>query len=42
MYKYKIYALINGETLPEGKIFECEIKKMGFDEQAKRGFAPIQ
>ncbi|MDP2638429.1 MAG: hypothetical protein Q8P26_05195 [Candidatus Levybacteria bacterium] len=42
MYKYKIYALIHGETLPEGKIFECEIKKMGFDEQAKRGFAPIQ
>ena len=42
MYKYKIYALIHGETLPEGKIFEGEIKKMGFDEQAKRGFAPIQ
>lgn len=42
MYKYKIYALIHGETLTEGKIFECEIKKMGFDEQAKRGFSPIQ
>lgn len=40
--KYRIYALIHGETLPEGKIFECEIKKMSFVEQKKRKFAPIQ
>jgi len=40
--KYRIYALTLGETLPLGKIFECEIKKMSFDEQAKRSFAPIQ
>ncbi len=42
MLKYRIYALIHGETLIEGKIFECEIKKMDFDEQAKRKFSPIQ
>lgn len=42
MSKYRIYALIHGETLPEGKIFECQIKKMDFDEQAKRKFSPIQ
>ncbi len=40
--RYRIYALIHGETLTEGKIFECEIKKMSFGEQAKRKFAPIQ
>lgn len=42
MSKYRIYALIHGETLPEGKIFECEIKKMSFSDQRKRKFAPIQ
>jgi len=42
MKKYRIYALIHGETLPEGKIFECEIKKMSFEEQKKRKFAPIK
>ena len=42
MHKYRIYALIHGETLPEGKIFECEIRKMGFDEQIERNFSPIQ
>ncbi len=42
MSKYRIYALILGETLPEGKIFECEIKKIDFDKQAKRKFSPIQ
>ncbi len=40
--KYRVYALIHGQTLMEGKLFECEIKKMEFDEQAKRKFAPIQ
>jgi len=42
MSKYRIYALIHGETLLEGEIFECQIKKMNFEEQAKRGFTPIQ
>ncbi len=42
MSKYRIYALIHGETLPKGKVFECEIKKMSFDEQKRRGFSPVQ
>lgn len=42
MNKYRIYALIHGQVIREGKIFECEIKHMDFDEQTKRGFAPIQ
>lgn len=42
MKKYRIYALIHGETLPEGVFFECEIKKMSFEEQEKRNFAPIK
>ena len=42
MSKYRTYALIHGETLPTGKIFDCEIKKMSFDEQERRKFSPIQ
>jgi len=42
MSKYRIYALIHGETLPEGKMFECEIKKISFEEQERRKFSPIQ
>ena len=42
MSKYRIYALIHGETLPEGKIFECEIRKMTFGEQKRRSFSPVQ
>lgn len=42
MPKYRVYALIHGETLPTGKIFNCEIKKMSFAEQSKRNFAPIE
>ena len=42
MHKYRVYALIHGETLLEGKKFECEIRKMDFDEQIKRNFSPIQ
>lgn len=42
MSKYRIYALIHGETLPEGKIFECQIKKISFEEQERRKFSPIQ
>lgn len=42
MSKYRIYALIHGETLPRGKIFECEIRKMTFGEQKQRNFSPIQ
>ena len=40
--KFRIYALIIGETLPEGKILGSEIKKMDFAVQEKRKFAPIQ
>ncbi len=42
MKKFRIYALIYGENLPVGKIGECEIKKMSFDEQEERSFKPIQ
>ena len=42
MSKYRTYALIHGETLPTGKIFNCEIKKMSFEEQKRRNFFPIQ
>lgn len=40
--KYRIYALIHGEILPKGKIFGCEIRRMSFAEQKRRGFSPIQ
>ncbi len=39
---YRIYALIIGQILLEGKIFDCEIKKMSFAEQKRRKFFPIQ
>lgn len=39
---YRIYALIHGETIPEGEIFGCKIKKMDFEEQKKRKFSPIR
>jgi hypothetical protein len=42
MHKYRIYALIHGQVLKEGKIFDCEIRKMDFEEQSKRSFSPIQ
>ncbi len=42
MLMYRIYALIHGETLPEGEVLGCEIKKMSFSEQQKRKFTPIQ
>ena len=42
METYRIYALIHGQILPEGNITDCVIKKMSFEEQATREFAPIQ
>jgi len=42
MKKYRIYALIIGQVLPKGKLFDCKIKKMNFLEQRKRKFVPIQ
>jgi len=39
---YRIYALVIGEVLTPGKIFDCEIKKISFEEQKKRLFSPIQ
>ncbi len=42
MQSYRIYALILGQTLKIGDVFECVIGKMSFDEQVERTFAPIQ
>lgn len=42
MNRYRVYALIHGQTLPVGKIQDCEIKEMSFDEQHKRKFSPIK
>lgn len=39
---YRIYALIIGQILSQGKIFDCEIKKMSFAEQKRRNFFPVQ
>lgn len=40
--KYRIYALIHGQTLSEREISKCIIKKMTFEEQERRNFAPIE
>lgn len=42
MNKYRVYALIHGQTLPIGTIHDCEIRQMDFDEQSKRNFSPIK
>jgi hypothetical protein len=42
MAKYRIYSLIHGETLIEGKMFDCDIRRMEYAEQIRRGFSPIQ
>ena len=42
MTKFRIYALIHGQTLPLGKIAGCEIRQMDSSEQKRRGFSPIQ
>lgn len=42
MSTYRIYALIHGQILYEGRMFDCHIKKMSFSEQKKRRFAPIK
>ena len=42
MNKYRVYALIHGQTLPVGKIQDCEIKQMDFKEQSERKFSPIK
>ncbi|TSC72619.1 MAG: hypothetical protein G01um101438_336 [Parcubacteria group bacterium Gr01-1014_38] len=39
---YRIYALVIGEILRPGKLFDCEIKEMSFVEQEKRRFSPIE
>jgi len=39
---YRIYALIHGQTLEEGEISKCFIKRMTFEEQTKRNFSPIK
>jgi len=39
---YRIYALVIGEVLKPGKLFDCEIKKVSFEEQKQRSFSPIQ
>lgn len=40
--KFRIYALILGEILPEGEIYSSKIGKMELKEQKRRGFRPIQ
>lgn len=42
MSKYRVYALIHGQTLPVGKVDDCEIEQMDFDEQSRRNFCPIK
>lgn len=42
MKKYRIYALIHGQTLPTGSLLDCEIRKIAFAEQEQRKFEPIQ
>jgi hypothetical protein len=42
MAKFRIYALILGEILPEGEVSDCVIKKLSFEAQEERGFSPIQ
>ena len=40
--KFRVYALIHGQTLPIGKFKECEIRTMSFEEQCIRNFSPIE
>ncbi|HVC36254.1 MAG TPA: hypothetical protein VNE40_02305 [Candidatus Dormibacteraeota bacterium] len=42
MLKFRVYALVLGEVLPEGNISDCKISKLTFAEQEERNFAPIQ
>lgn len=42
MARYRVYALIHGQIISEGDTANCTIKKMSFEEQATRDFAPIQ
>lgn len=39
---YRIYALIIGEVLTPGKVFDCEIMKISFEDQRLKKFSPIQ
>lgn len=40
--KYRVYALVIGQVLKTGKLFDCEVKKISFKEQKRRLFLPIQ
>jgi len=42
MQKFRVYALIHGQTLPLGNLDGCEIKQMNIEEQQARGFSPVQ
>lgn len=42
MSRYRVYALIHGQTLSVGKIDDCEIRRMDFEEQSRRNFSPIK
>ena len=42
MSKYRVYALIHGQVLPEGEIAACRIEQMSFAEQDERGFSTIK
>ena len=39
---YRVYALVIGEVIKIGKVFDCEIRKIELEEQKKRIFLPIQ
>ncbi len=40
--KHRVYALVIGQVLKTGKLFDCEVKKISFKEQKRRLFLPIQ
>ena len=40
--KYRVYALIHGQTLPIGRLFDCMIKPMSLRTQKRRKFEPIK
>ncbi len=40
--RFRIYALIHGQTIPIGEVAGCRIQEMSFEEQEERGFSPLQ
>lgn len=42
MQKFRVYALIHGQTIPLGSLAGCELRHMDLDEQRARAFSPIR